>query len=640
MLRISISWKLLAASAVVGAVATAIAVNGLRRIHAQHEQLVRLVDYSSEKVKLAAVLKQDLMAITRAEKNLILAPDLEAMQGHAAAIDDTFQAMAKDEERLRDLVDDDDQVQLDTFAARWLEWRRIHREVRAFAQLNSSVRARQLVLGKGRVVFDALHTALGELSKAVDDAPQITPPEPPQGEVTPPRLADLVQKLLLVAVQLQHLEKNVLLAASGDEQDPYDTSFAPLLEQMRADLRSIRELTPDDSLMALISAEQAFEEYADYVAEIRGVLQQRGSFFVYQFAFEMGAPLASECERMLDEIIAQNERDLQTSRSQSDQTYESARNNLLGFSAVGIVLSVAVTYFTGRHIAHNLWRLAEYTRKMRSTGDLSEPVPRVSSDEVGMLAQSFDHLRQSLHHQTSELAALNLALEQKNREMEQFVYTISHDLSSPLVSCKGLVGLIQSDVASENFAEVVASSRKLDAAVDQLGRIIHDLLTLSRIGRKPLHKSSLDVAKLLADLHEELRSRLAEVQAELHIEPGLPLVVADASDVKRVFENLIHNAIKYACAGDRRVITIGGAYAAEEIRYFVRDSGPGIDPAYHEKIFGLFYRLDTDRPGTGVGLASVSKTMRMHGGRAWVESTVGTGATFWIAFPRQAPAGS
>ena len=121
---------------------------------------------------------------------------------------------------------------------------------------------------------------------------------------------------------------------------------------------------------------------------------------------------------------------------------------------------------------------------------------------------------------------------------------------------------------------------------------------------------------------------------ELKIEPTLPSVRADASDLKRAFDNLINNAIKYASDQPNAVIEVGGSETQYVVRYFVRDNGPGIDPDYHEKIFGLFQRLETSKEGTGLGLASVRKIMRMHGGRAWVESELGKGATFWLEFTR------
>jgi signal transduction histidine kinase len=363
------------------------------------------------------------------------------------------------------------------------------------------------------------------------------------------------------------------------------------------------------------------------------VQAEKGNLLVYHFAYELGSPLAYQCEDLLDEIIYQNERDLAEYRGTSAKAYRAARNSLLIFGALGVVVSVAVSFYTGQRIARNLDKLSRYARTVQRTADLSLPVPRVSRDEVGQLAEAFDHMRQSLHRQSQELAAVNSELEQRKAEMEQFLYTVSHDLKSPLVSCKGFIGLMKEDLAEGNHNELFDSAERVSGAVDKLNQIIDGLLLLSRMGRKPLILREVDVHALLVDLREALAKRLQAAHAELRIADHLPRVVADATDVRRVFENLITNAIKYACGKPGSVIEVGGTVTPSEVRYFVRDYGPGIRPEYHERVFGLFQRLDGNQEGTGLGLASVAKAMRMHGGRAWVESVPEAGATFWLAFP-------
>jgi signal transduction histidine kinase len=294
-----------------------------------------------------------------------------------------------------------------------------------------------------------------------------------------------------------------------------------------------------------------------------------------------------------------------------------------------------VSFYTGQGIAASLRTLADYAQHIRRTGDLSEPLPEVSRDEVGELASAFDDMRVRLYEQTTRLADVNATLERKSEEMEQFVYTVSHDLSSPLVSCKGLIGLIKEDLADGDYEQVRALTDKLDDATDQLRQIIDDLLALSRMGRRQPNLTRVDVQTLLAGLQQDLADRLEAAGARLQIDAGIPPVIADASHTQRVFENLLTNAIKYGCRADGAVIRIGGTAVDGEICYFVRDNGPGIDPAYHQKIFGLFQRLDSTKQGTGVGLASVVKIMNMHRGRVWVQSEPGQGATFWISFPRR-----
>ena len=132
-----------------------------------------------------------------------------------------------------------------------------------------------------------------------------------------------------------------------------------------------------------------------------------------------------------------------------------------------------------------------------------------------------------------------------------------------------------------------------------------------------------------------MRTVLEERDASMTIGKNIPGIVADPSAIERVFENLIVNAIKYGCHGDAAHIEVGAQRSKKELHYFVRDNGPGIDPQYHEKIFGIFQRLDLEQEGTGIGLAITAKIAAVHGGRIWVESTPGNGATFWVALPAE-----
>jgi len=126
------------------------------------------------------------------------------------------------------------------------------------------------------------------------------------------------------------------------------------------------------------------------------------------------------------------------------------------------------------------------------------------------------------------------------------------------------------------------------------------------------------------------------VRAVVSVQRDLPRVVADRVRLAQVFENLLTNAVKYGCGHDQPAVVIEGCIDAGEVRYCVRDNGSGIAPQFHERIFGLFERLESNTDGTGVGLAAVSRIMEAHGGRAWVESEVGQGAAFWLAFPATA----
>lgn len=227
----------------------------------------------------------------------------------------------------------------------------------------------------------------------------------------------------------------------------------------------------------------------------------------------------------------------------------------------------------------------------------------------------------------------NLDLNRQNEEMEQFIYTVSHDLKSPLVTLEGFAAHIRKDAAQDRFDRIDDFTGRIESAVGRMRNLIDGLLGLSRIGRVPAEGQIIDTRELVAQLVRQQQAQIDAKGVSVTVDPDLPPLFADRLRVTQLFENLIVNALRYGCGAPRPSIAIGHRVEAGEVRYFVRDNGVGIAAEHHERVFQLFERLSADRDGTGVGLAIVRKVMEVHQGRAWVESQPGGGATFWIAFP-------
>jgi signal transduction histidine kinase len=203
-------------------------------------------------------------------------------------------------------------------------------------------------------------------------------------------------------------------------------------------------------------------------------------------------------------------------------------------------------------------------------------------------------------------------LQDRNRELEQFVYTASHDLKSPLLTIQGFVGIMRSDLAE--------------------GR--HDRLEHSRVGRVAKGAEWVDLGGAVSDALSQVDAQLSHAGAEVTVEPGLPSVLCDRDRLVQVLLNLIGNAVRYGSRGASPPrITIGGRSNGREVEVFVADNGPGVPEEFRDRVFGLFERLHTDVEGTGIGLAIVRRVAEVHGGRAWVEESVGGGATFVVSFP-------
>jgi len=225
-------------------------------------------------------------------------------------------------------------------------------------------------------------------------------------------------------------------------------------------------------------------------------------------------------------------------------------------------------------------------------------------------------------------------LEDKHAEMERFTYTVSHDLKSPLFTIQGFVGLLERDAAAGNREQMEEDLRRIRSAAGKMQQLLDELLELSRIGRIANVPEPTPLGELAEEAVELVAARIAERSVEVVIEPDLPTVVADRRRLFEVFQNLIENAVKFMGDQPRPRIEIGARKEGGETVCWVRDNGRGIEPAYLEKVFGLFERLEQGGEGTGIGLAIVERVIELHGGRVWVDSEgAGRGATFCFTLP-------
>jgi signal transduction histidine kinase len=222
----------------------------------------------------------------------------------------------------------------------------------------------------------------------------------------------------------------------------------------------------------------------------------------------------------------------------------------------------------------------------------------------------------------------------KNQELESFVYTASHDLRSPLVSLHGLLAMFSKSMGDRLDERGLRYVTRLEANVSQMEELIDGLLELSRVGRADARIEPLDTNRMVQDLAEQLRPQLEKQEIHLVVRP-LPSVAAPAIQMKQVFSNLMSNAVKYMGDSLVRRVEVGGGQDENSVYFYVQDTGIGIDPAYHDKIFAIFQRLKDleDVKGTGVGLAIVKKIIDNLGGVITVDSAKGKGAKFTFTLP-------
>jgi PAS domain S-box-containing protein len=222
----------------------------------------------------------------------------------------------------------------------------------------------------------------------------------------------------------------------------------------------------------------------------------------------------------------------------------------------------------------------------------------------------------------------------KNRELEQFTYTVSHDLKAPIITLKGFLGYLNEDARAGDIARLEKDIQRINEAADKMHRLLTELLELSRIGRLMNPPQSVPFRDLVEEAAELLQGRLQSVNATLKIADPLPTVYGDRRRLLEVVQNLMDNAAKFSAVHPQPLIEIGYEGCEKDMHvFYVRDNGIGIPPEYHEHIFGLFNKLDPTTEGTGVGLTLVKRIIEFHGGRIWVESEAGKGATFYFTLP-------
>jgi len=237
-------------------------------------------------------------------------------------------------------------------------------------------------------------------------------------------------------------------------------------------------------------------------------------------------------------------------------------------------------------------------------------------------------LNRDLLRRTTELGEMN-------KELEAFSYSVSHDLRAPLRAIDGYALMLEEDHAAHLDAEGKRTLSVVRGEAQRMGQLIDDLLAFSRWGRSTLANQEVDMATLVRAVVDEL-TPAATSRPQLAVRE-MPKANGDPVLLRQVWVNLISNAIKFTGPCAQPQIEIGGHRDGERCVYFVRDNGVGFDMRYYDKLFGVFQRFHRaeDFPGSGVGLAIVSRIVSRHGGTVWAEGKVDGGATFYFALPKE-----
>ncbi len=269
------------------------------------------------------------------------------------------------------------------------------------------------------------------------------------------------------------------------------------------------------------------------------------------------------------------------------------------------------------------------------------PLPDAEGKIIGLFGISRDITERKLAEESIRQLNANLEkqaghLQTAVRELEAFSYSVSHDLRAPLRAIDGFTRILVEDYEALLDDEGKRVCGVISREAQRMGQLIDDLLSFSRLSRKEMRDSTIDMHSLVEAVYNELIVDKERERVEFQL-GNLPSATGDTALIRQVWVNLLSNAVKFSSKKERAVIEVGNTEGEHESIYYVRDNGTGFDMGYANKLFGVFQRLHSEKEfeGTGVGLAIVQRVIHRHGGRVWAEGEVEKGATFYFAIPRK-----
>jgi signal transduction histidine kinase len=345
---------------------------------------------------------------------------------------------------------------------------------------------------------------------------------------------------------------------------------------------------------------------------------------------EQLAHQADRLERQTNQLVNRAEADMVNAVDASRVTFETWRLYVVAFALAGLLLTLLLGYAISRSIVAPLQEIDERLNRI-AAGDFSQKVLVANRDELGALAQ---HVNLACE----ELRELYQRLEDASRHKSQFLANMSHELRTPLNAILGFGELMLDGIYGDVPERMRAPLERMQSNGKHLLGLINDVLDLSKIeaGQLSLSVGEYSVDELVAGIYGAVEPLAAEKKLSLLtiVPPGLPPARGDERRLAQTLLNLVGNAIKFTDKGE---VAIEVATRDDSLTFSVRDTGPGVAAADQAKIFEEFRQVDGSitktKMGSGLGLAIAKRIVEMHGGRIWVDSSPGAGATFSFTVP-------
>ena len=403
-----------------------------------------------------------------------------------------------------------------------------------------------------------------------------------------------LQAVLIDVTQAETGQQGYLLTGEEKYLEPYQAS----LGQVHRDIEEVRRLTADNPRQqeAINGLEPLVGERLTRLAG-KMEIRKRAGFAAGADAVAKGNSdgLLSGAGERIAEMSSTEERLLKIRL----QTAAASTRQMKAVIVLGNGLAIVILFAAGFVIHREACRRNSAEKELK-------------------------HVNEHLEHRTAELS-------DANSELESFSYSVAHDLRAPLRQIAGYSNVLLQDYGPSLNAEARRYLEKVEAGARKMGRLVDDLLSLSKIGRQELSLQKTPLDSLLRQAVEDLAPECSGREVEWQI-GDLFSVECDPGLMKQVFVNLLSNAVKYTGKRERAVIQVGQIMRNNLPVIFVRDNGAGFEMQYVSKLFGVFQRLHKARDfeGTGVGLAIVQRIIRKHGGQIWAEAELDQGATFFF----------
>ncbi|HKW83137.1 MAG TPA: ATP-binding protein [Burkholderiaceae bacterium] len=303
---------------------------------------------------------------------------------------------------------------------------------------------------------------------------------------------------------------------------------------------------------------------------------------------------------------------------------------ILGGLALIALTTAGGAWLINRDVLVPIGRLEQATREV-AAGNWDHKADISSNDEIGEMSRNFDAMTQSLRASFAQIERSNQELAALNQEIEAFSYSVSHDLRGPLRSMDGFSLALLEDYGDKLDDEAKDSLQRIRAASQRMGRLIDELLGLSRVTRAELTLKPVNLSEIVREIAATLDQQQPARSVQWVIEDGLT-VQADKPLIQIAMQNLLENAWKFTGKTDKPTIRVGSVERDGKKECFVADNGVGFDMQYADRLFGAFQRLhhETEFSGTGIGLAIVQRIFRRHEGKIWAQARPGLGATFFF----------